>query len=149
MTKYSKMSCEDYVTMNRKQMTSWWVRLLSHPHEKDVALFKDDAVFEYSYDLLQENCKREDGVGGMVEDWRVMTTEDLGFGLEDIRRDLSIHLWYGKHDTSVSWRVGEDLKKRLRGDRVKLHVREETHLSMLLNCGTEVLTKAVEAMREG
>lgn len=148
MTKYNNMSLEDYVTTNRRQMTSWWVQLLSHPHEKDLALFRDDAVFEYSYDLLQENCKRPDGVDGMVEDWRVMTTEDLGFELESIRRDLPIQLWYGKYDTSVSWRVGEDLKKRLHGDNVELHVREETHLSMLLNCGTELLTDTLRNMRD-
>jgi pimeloyl-ACP methyl ester carboxylesterase len=147
MTKYNTMSCEDYITTNRKRMTSWWVRLLSRPHEKDLAIFQDDALFEYSYDLLQENCKRADGVDGMVEDWRIMTTEDLGFKLEDIRRDLPIQLWYGKYDTSVSWHVGEDLKKRLRGDQVELHVREETHLSMLLNCRTELLTNALETMR--
>jgi hypothetical protein len=106
------MSYEDYVTTNKKQMASQWVRLLSRLYKKDLAIFRDDAVFEYSYDLLQENCQRaEDGVEGMVEDWRIMTTEDLGFELKDIRRDLPIALWYGKHDTSVSWHVGEELKK--------------------------------------
>jgi pimeloyl-ACP methyl ester carboxylesterase len=138
MKKYSKMSREEYVATNRKQMASWWVRLLARPHEKDVAVFRDDALFEYSYDLLQENCKRAD-VDGMVEDWRVMTTEDLGFEIEDIRRDLPVQLWYGRYDASVSWHVGEDLKTRLGGDDVKLFLREETHLGMLLNCGTEVL----------
>ncbi|KAK6442660.1 hypothetical protein LTR95_001115 [Oleoguttula sp. CCFEE 5521] len=147
MTKYRNMSCKDYVTINRKRMTSWWVHLISRPHEKDLAIFSDDAAFEYSYDLLQENCKRADGVDGMVEDWRIMTTEDLGFELEDIRRDLPIQLWYGLYDTSISWHVGEELKKRLPGDKVELHVREETHISMLLNCRTEVLEKALEDMR--
>lgn len=146
MTKYTNISCADYVAINRKQMTSWWVHLLSRPHEKDLAIFTDDAVFEYSYDLLQENCTRADGVDGMVDDWRIMTTEDLGFELESIRRDLPIQLWYGMYDTSVSWHVGEDLKKRLHGDDVELHLREETHLSMLLNCGTEVLTNVLEHM---
>jgi pimeloyl-ACP methyl ester carboxylesterase len=146
MTRYSNMSCEDYVMFNRKQMTSWWVHLLSRPHEKDLAIIRDDAVFEYSYDMLQENCKRADGVDGMVEDWSIMTTEDLGFEPENIRRDLPIQLWYGKHDTSVSWHVGEDLKKRLHGDDVELHLREETHLSMLLNCRTELLTMALKHM---
>jgi pimeloyl-ACP methyl ester carboxylesterase len=148
MTKYGNMSCEDYVKTNRKQMASWWVRLLSRPHEKDLAIFRDDAMFEYAYDLLQENCKRADGVDGMVEDWRVMTTEDLGFELEDIRRDLPIQLWYGKYDTSVSWHVGQELKNRLHGDDVELQVRDETHLSMLLNCGTEVLTNVLKQMRK-
>jgi len=147
MTKYSNMSREDYVNTNRKQMTSWWVRLLSRPHEKDLAIFRDDALFEYSYDLLQENCKRADGVDGMVEDWRVMTTENLGFELEDIRCELPIQLWYGKYDKSVSWHVGEELKKRLHGDDVELHVRDETHLSMLINCTTELLTNVLEHMR--
>jgi pimeloyl-ACP methyl ester carboxylesterase len=146
-TKYGNMSREDYVKTIRKRMASWLVHLLSRPHEKDLAIFRDDAMFEYAYDLLQENCKRAD-VGGMVEDWRAMTTEDLGFELEDIRRELPIQLWYGKYDTSVSWHVGEELKKRLRGDDVELHVRDETHLSMLLNCGTEVLTNVLEHMRK-
>jgi len=147
MTKYRNMSCEEYVTTNRKKMTSWWVRLLSRPHEKDLAIFRDDLVFEYFYDLLRENCERADGVEGMVEDWRVMTTEDLGFELESIRSDLPIHLWYGKYDTTVSWYVGEDLKKRLHGHNVELHVMEETHLSMLLDCGTELLETALKDMR--
>ena len=77
-----------------------------------------------------------------------MTTEDIGFEPENIRRDLPIQLWYGKHDTSVSWHVGEDLKKRLHGDDVELHLREETHLSMLLNCRTELLTMAFKHMRK-
>lgn len=147
MTRYSAMSREEYVASNRKKMSSWWVRLLSRPHAKDLALFREDAVFEYSYDLLRENCKREDGVEGMVEDWGVMTREDLGFELEEIRRDLPIQLWYGRYDTSVSWHVGRELKRRLRGDGVELHVREETHLSMLLNCGTDVLRSAREHVR--
>jgi pimeloyl-ACP methyl ester carboxylesterase len=147
MTKYRNMGREEYVATNRKKMSSWWVRLLSRPHEKDLAIFRDDALFEYAYDLLQENCRRADGVEGMVEDWRVMTTEDLGFELEDIRRDLPVQLWYGRYDASVSWRVGEDLKKRLCGDDVQLYLREETHLSMLLNCGTELLTNLREHMR--
>ena len=40
-----------------------------------------------------------------------------------------------------------ELKRRLRGDGVELHVREETHLSMLLNCGTDVLRSAREHVR--
>jgi pimeloyl-ACP methyl ester carboxylesterase len=146
MAKYARMSREAYVASNRKQMSSWWVRLLARPHEKDLEIFRDDALFEYSYDLLQENCKRAD-VEGMVEDWRVMTTEDLEFGLEDIRRDLPVQLWYGRYDASVSWLVGEDLKKRLCGDDVQLYVREETHLGMLLTCRYELLTNLRGYMR--
>jgi pimeloyl-ACP methyl ester carboxylesterase len=146
MAKYGGMGCEEYVASNRKRMSSWWVRLLARPHEKDLAVFKDDALFEYSYDLLQENCKRAD-VEGMVEDWRVMTTEDLEFELEDVRRDLPVQLWYGRYDASVSWLVGEDLKKRLCGDDVQLYVREETHLGMLLTCRYELLTNLRGYMR--
>lgn len=146
--KYQSMDHTEYVSSSRKQMEGWLVHLLNKPHEKDLALFQDDEFFAFSFDLLKGNFDRADGVEGMVEDWRVMTTEDLGFQLQDIRHELPVQLWYGKYDTSVSWRVGEDLKKRLSGDRVELHVRDETHLSMLLSYRSELLEKAVETVRK-
>lgn len=147
ISKYRSMNREEYAASHKKQMSSWWVRMLSRQHEKDRAVFQDDAMVNYSYDLLKENAERADGVEGLVQDWKIMTTEDLGFELEDIRSDLPVQLWYGVYDESVSWRVGRDLKKRMQGEKVELHLREETHLSMWVNCGSEVLEMAMVGWR--
>lgn len=146
LDRYRDMSVEEFVKANQAMMNSWFIRMVGGAHEKDVALFADDEVFRYSFELVQENIKRGGDVDGMVEDWRIITTNDPGFRVEDIREDLPIQLWYGRLDFSVSWRVGEDLKRML-GEKATLHVLDETHLTMLLSCRKAVLEQALADMR--
>jgi hypothetical protein len=78
-----------------------------------------------------------------MEEWRVMTVKDVRFDLGEIRRDLSMHLWYGKYDGNVSWRVGEAIAEAM-DTNAKLHVRDEAHLNMIAGRGEEILKKVLE-----
>lgn len=146
LKQYRNMPLEEYLKVAKQKNNGWFMRLLARPHEKDQAIFDDGEIFRYSYDLVQENCKRGDDVQGMIEDFKAMTAKDLGFKVEDIRKDLPVQLWYGKFDQSVSYHVGEDLKRML-GDQATLHVRDETHASMLVY-SRPVLEKALEDLRK-
>ncbi|GAM90409.1 hypothetical protein ANO11243_084520 [Dothideomycetidae sp. 11243] len=70
---------------------------------------------------------------------------DFGFKVEDIRPNLPIHLWYGKHDVLVPPIQGVVLAKRL-GDRATLHLEDETHVSMTYHRRREILEQLLKAM---
>jgi hypothetical protein len=53
--------------------------------------------------------------------------EGYWFDLGEIRRDLPVHLWYGRHDGSV---LGEAIAVAIIAN-AKLYVRDEAHLSMI------------------
>jgi len=58
---------------------------------------------------------------------------DFGFRIEDIRSNLP-QLWYGKHDTHVPLRHGEQIAARL-GSRARLRKEDKTHASMYTKLG--------------
>jgi hypothetical protein len=70
-----------------------------------------------------------------MEEWRAMTAKDIGFDLGETRRDLPVHLWYG--------RVGEAIAEAI-GENAKLHIRDESHLSMIAGRGEEILRNVLE-----
>lgn len=133
---------DEFVARTRKQLDSWFIHLLG-PHEKDLALFRDDGFLAFVYDVMQEHYKQ--GVYPHMEELRLLTTNYLGFRLEEVRPDLPVQLWYGRHDSSVSVRVGEAIKASL-GGRAHLNVRDEAHMSLVLGCREEVLARALESM---
>ena len=146
LNSYRDMPMEKYVEVAKRNNNGWLIRLFARPHANDLAIFEDGEIFKYSYDLVHENTKRGGDAQGMIEVFMAMTAKDLGFRVEDIRKDLPVQLWYGKYDQSVSYRVGEDLQRML-GERATLHVRDETHASMLIY-SRPVLEKALEDLRK-
>lgn len=81
------------------------------------------------------------GYGGSLQDGRVLS-RDFGFRIEDIRADLPVQLWYGKHDVNVPLYHGETIAKRL-GDRATLHVEDETHTSIFFNWREDFLRDVI------
>lgn len=133
---------DEFVARTRKQLDSWLIHILG-PHEKDLALFRDDGFLAFVCDVMREHYKQ--GVDPHMDELRLLTTSDLGFKLEEVRPDLPVYLWYGRYDSSVSVRVGEAIKASL-GCKAQLNVRDEAHMSLALGCREEVLARALESM---
>ncbi len=70
---------------------------------------------------------------------------DFGFRIEDIRPDLPVQLWYGKHDVFVPLYHGETIANRL-GDRANLRVEDETHASIFYNWREQFLEDLVKSI---
>ena len=131
---------EKFVADTKAQLNGWLYRLLA-PEDKDVALFRDEDFLTLCVEAMREHFRQ--GIDGHMEEWRVMTAKDIGFDLAEVRRDLPVHLWYGRQDGSVSWRVGEALAEAI-GGNAKLHLRDEAHLSMIAGRGEEILRAVLE-----
>lgn len=69
---------------------------------------------------------------------------DHGFKVQDIRHDLPIQLWYGKHDTFVPANHGIQIAARL-GGRAELHIEDETHASIVINRMGDILGDLVKS----
>jgi pimeloyl-ACP methyl ester carboxylesterase len=135
-------TAEKFIATTKSQLGAWYMRFLG-PATKDAALLRDDQFLALVYEAAKEGCAH--GVKGHKVEYKTMTTSELGFELEEIRADLPIDLWYGKEDASVSWRVGEALAKVL-GERARLFVRDEAHLSLAFGCREEILRSMVDRM---
>lgn len=122
---------EKFVAETKAQPDGWLYRFLG-PHDKDGALLEDEAFLTLCVEAMREHYRQ--GIDGHMEEWRVMTARDIGFDLGEIRRDLPLHLWYGRYDGSVSWRVGEAIAEAI-GGNARLYIRDEAHLSMIAGRG--------------
>lgn len=106
-------------------------------HEKDLEVFKNKDFLRVSLRTARE-CFAQ-GYDGVLQDGKLLST-DHGFRVEDIRPDLPVQLWYGKHDICVPLNHGEQVAARLGGgERVHLRVEDETHGSIVLNRRREIL----------
>ncbi|PGH14294.1 hypothetical protein AJ79_03116 [Helicocarpus griseus UAMH5409] len=111
-------------------------------HEKDLEIMRDK---DYLRLILRSNRESfAHGGDGVVQDGKLMST-DFGFRIEDLRPDLPVQLWYGKHDTIVPLNHGEQIAARL-GGRADLRVEDETHGSIQVNWREEILKDLVRSM---
>ncbi|KAK5099524.1 hypothetical protein LTR70_002425 [Exophiala xenobiotica] len=86
------------------------------------------------------------GMDGFSLDFKVLNS-NFGFRIEDIRKDLPIHLWYGRLDTNVPLQHGEKIAVRV-GSNARLIVEEdETHASIWANFKEEYLGELVTAIK--
>lgn len=131
---------EKFVAETKAQLDGWLYRLLG-PHDKDGELLRDEAFLGLCVEAMREHFRQ--GVDGHMEEWKVMTANEIGFNLGEVRGDLPVYLWYGTHDTSVSWRVGEAIAGAI-GENAQLFVKDEAHLSLISGCGEDILTKVLE-----
>jgi len=131
---------EKFVADTKAQLDGWLYRFLG-PHDKDGDLLRDGDFLTLCVEAMREHFSQ--GIDGHMEEWRVMTAKDIGFDLGEVRRDLPVHLWYGKYDRSVSWRVGEAIAEAI-GSNAKLYLRDEAHLSMIAGRGEEILRRLLE-----
>lgn len=112
------------------------------PNEKDIGILRDPEFITLMLVFYREHYKQ--GVEGYMEEGRVLTS-DLGFRVEDIRASLPIQLWYGRQDTNVPLRIGEEIATRLRS-RPDLYVKDETHLGLALKYSFDALERLLEKM---
>ncbi|KAF2853239.1 alpha/beta-hydrolase, partial [Plenodomus tracheiphilus IPT5] len=81
-------------------------------HPKDKAIYADEGVIGMVVRSMSEAFAR--GWAGVREDGRVVCRE-WGFGVEDVRKDLKVCMWYGGDDVCVPIGHGEEIKERLEG----------------------------------
>jgi len=119
----------------------------SKPHEKDVEPLKDENFLRLM--LLGARQSHAQGQHAITDDGRLMTS-DFGFRVEDIRKDLPVWLWYGKHDHDVPANHGMQIAARLSGagGDARLRVEDETHLGLFVNCRERMLEDLVASMGE-
>ena|SRR2546423_6780177 len=114
----------------------------SKAHPKDFAVFSDvDRMRLY---LRSSRESYSQGFDGIALDGHLISM-DFGFRIEDIRSNLPVQLWYGKHDTHVPLNHGEQIAARL-GSRARLRKEEETHASIVTNWEEQILEDLVRAM---
>ncbi|KAH8895956.1 alpha/beta-hydrolase [Thozetella sp. PMI_491] len=108
----------------------------------DAEIFKDDDNIRV---MLQ--CGREafaQGYDGALQDAKLDCT-NFGFRVEDIRKDLPVHLWYGKKDVWVPPIHGKQIAARL-GDNAHLHLEDATHLTISFYWRKQILAEIVKTM---
>jgi pimeloyl-ACP methyl ester carboxylesterase len=122
--------------------------LLEKMSPKDREVMGDEDVMRLSLRASREADAQ--GFDGILLDGRLICG-DWGFRVEDIRKDLSVLLWYGKDDTYVPPNHGVQIAKRLDGDgeegRVVLRVEKETHASISYKWKKEQLEGIHERMQ--
>ncbi|KMU79373.1 alpha/beta hydrolase [Coccidioides immitis RMSCC 3703] len=84
---------------------------LSREVEKELEVMRDEDVLRLFLRTSRESFAH--GCDPTVQDGRLVST-DFGFQVEDIRSDLPVQLWYGKHDSSVPLNHGVQIAARLR-----------------------------------
>ncbi|EEQ31504.1 alpha/beta hydrolase fold protein [Microsporum canis CBS 113480] len=111
-------------------------------HEKDREIMNDESTLRLFLRTSRQSFSQ--GADAVVQDGQLMC-KDLGFRVEDIRPDLPVQLWYGKHDVAVPLNHGIQIAARL-GGRAALRIEDETHLSIWANCSEQVLKELVRCL---
>lgn len=118
------------------------IRMLPNADDKDKAMMTDSHMLRFGIAVTSETFAH--GVDAVVEDAQVMSSK-FGFRVEDIRKDLPMHLWYGKYDWSVPPIQGVQLAERL-GSHADLRLCDETHGSLTYNNVDKVVEELVRTM---
>lgn len=109
--------------------------MLAKHNPKDLPMMSDE-------DVLWTMCKTvEEAWGRSFEGGSqdgAISCSPWGFRIEDIRKDLPIHMWYGKIDMNVPIDHGNQIAARL-GGRAEYHVVDETHMSVFFNYKEQAL----------
>ncbi|KAI0913720.1 alpha/beta hydrolase fold protein [Ustulina deusta] len=119
-----------------------WSAAKSKAHAKDAAVLEDADWTRWLVRNHREAYRQ--GFHGFALDGKLMSN-DFGFQIRDIRRDLRIHLWYGKDDTYIPPSHGEGIAAML-GPEARLTIEDETHGSLILNCRVRALEDLMAAM---
>lgn len=128
------------------------LRLLKEGYEKDKSKMplKDRAFFgdedQMKVTLRAARATYAQGMGGMSNDFRLLN-KDWGFRIEDIRKNLPVHIWHGKEDVFVPLQHGQKVAARL-GDNAHLRVTDDTHASIFAERKEEYLRELVKAIKD-
>lgn len=107
--------------------------------EKDRDIFDDVDLMRLTIRASQEAFSQ--GYDGVWDDGKKSCT-DFEFKVQDIRRDLKVHLWYGKDDCFVPLVHGIQIAARLDG-RAQFRIEDESHAGIGVHYRREIL----EALR--
>ncbi|KAF2123002.1 Alpha/Beta hydrolase protein [Lophiotrema nucula] len=99
------------------------------PNKKDREGLKDVDIFRLTLRGARESFRQ--GYEASGQDGYVCSTP-FGFRVEDIRKDLPVQLWYGKHDIFVPANHGVQIATRI-GSSAVLRIADETHGSICLD----------------
>ncbi|OAQ62737.1 alpha/beta hydrolase fold protein [Pochonia chlamydosporia 170] len=115
---------------------------------KDVAFFGDVDVMKVQLRTGEEAFAQ--GTWYALQDMKLLAS-DLGFKIEDIRKDLPVQLLYGRLDRNVPLTHGVEVARRLRGEdddgRVSLRIEEhDTHASIFFDYRDEFLDEMVKRL---
>jgi pimeloyl-ACP methyl ester carboxylesterase len=112
--------------------------------ERDRDIFADKEFLRLSARTSVEAFRQ--GYDGAWDDGRV-SCEPWGFGVQEIRKDLKVQLWYGKDDYFVPLNHGLQIAARL-GANADLRVKDETHAGILMHWRKEILEGLRDMMKE-
>ena len=111
-------------------------------NSKDLEVMQDEGILQCMLRVAKE-CFAQ-GFEGSLQDGR-LACYDLGFRVEDIRPDLPVQLWYGKHDIHVPLNHGVQIAARL-GGRAQLRIEDETHASLTFNWKEKIIEELVRSI---
>jgi pimeloyl-ACP methyl ester carboxylesterase len=111
--------------------------LLKLLHPSDAAVLRDNAAFEACFESARRAWRGS--VDGVMIDAQVHG-EPWGFRLEDI--DIPVRLWHGKQDRAFSFRVAEEVARRLPNCAAR-YIEGAGHYSLPIRHMREILTDLV------
>lgn len=114
----------------------------SSMNQTDIEIFGDADLMKLYLRSSQEAFGQ--GMNGFSQDAR-LACKDWGFRIEDIRKNLPFQLWYGKLDTNVPLRHGQQIAERL-GDQAQLTIADTTHAGISYHWRSNILEGIVKAM---
>ena len=111
--------------------------VLKFLHPYDAAVLRDNAAFEACFESARRVWRGS--VEGVMIDAQVYA-EPWGFRLEDI--DVPVRLWHGKQDRAFSFRLAEEVAKRLPNCNAR-YVDRAGHYSLPIRYVREILTDLI------
>jgi pimeloyl-ACP methyl ester carboxylesterase len=113
--------------------------LLKFLHPSDAAVLRDNAAFETCFESARRAWRGS--VEGVVIDAQIHA-EPWGFRLEDI--GVAVRLWHGKQDRAFSFRVAEEVARRLPNCTAR-YIEGAGHYSLPIRYMREILEDLVAA----
>lgn len=141
---FSRDPASNLELSDEERLELWRQNLdVSKTHPKDLEFLGDIDMMRSAFAISRQSFAQ--GLEAFALDGQLLCM-DPKFRVEDIRTDLPINLWYGELDRSVPVGHGEETARRLKGDKVRLHVKDETHSSLQVNWWPGVLQELLASM---
>ena len=116
----------------------WERALLKLLQPCDAEALRDSAAFEACFESQRRAWRGS--VEGVLADARIHA-QPWGFRLEDI--EVPVRLWHGKQDRAFSFRVAEEVAKRLPKCKAR-YVENAGHYSLPIRHMREILADLIQ-----
>jgi pimeloyl-ACP methyl ester carboxylesterase len=113
--------------------------ILKFLHPYDAAVLRDNAAFEACFESARRAWRGS--VEGIMIDAQVYA-EPWGFRLEDV--NVPVRLWHGKQDRAFSFRLTEEIEKRLPNCEAR-YINGAGHYSLPIRHMREILADLIVA----